>query len=255
MTHPHTHRVAVLVATAYRPSLLAGRALPSIEGQTRTPWRVVVVDDARNDADARRTERAVRAWQPAGIVVDFLRKPPLQGSRRCLELGPRSLAAHRRRSPATPCRAPGRRRSVGAGPPGALSGARREPSSRHDRGSVPSNRGGRRASAGNSAPVAPGIELPGGQSRHPGQQPGLPSQRAARSGPVRRVAAELHGPRSLHPRLGPARCALRRHRPSDRSSFRVLVAAPVVHAALTRPAGRTRRLLSQALQPHVRSRA
>ena len=80
MTHPHTSRVAVLVATAHRPSLLAGRALPSIEGQTRTPWRVVVVDDARNDAAARRTERAVRAWEPAGIVVDFLRNRRTKGA-------------------------------------------------------------------------------------------------------------------------------------------------------------------------------
>ena len=80
MTYPHTYRVAVLVATAHRPSLLAGRALPSIEGQTRTPWRVVVVDDARNDASARRTERAVRAWRPAGIVVDFLRNRRTKGA-------------------------------------------------------------------------------------------------------------------------------------------------------------------------------
>ena len=80
MTNPHRYSVAVLVATAHRPSLLAGRSLPSIEGQTRTPWRVVVVDDARNDAVARRTERAVRAWQPAGIVVDFLRNRRTQGA-------------------------------------------------------------------------------------------------------------------------------------------------------------------------------
>ena len=80
MTHPHTYHVAALVATAHRPSLLAGRALPSIRNQTRTPWRVVVVDDARNDAAARRTERAVRAWQPAGIVVDYIRNRRTKGA-------------------------------------------------------------------------------------------------------------------------------------------------------------------------------
>ena len=75
-----TCRVAVLVATANRSRLLASRALPSIESQTRTPWRVVVVDDSRTDAAAQRTEQAVRAWQPAGIVVDFLRNRRTKGA-------------------------------------------------------------------------------------------------------------------------------------------------------------------------------
>ena len=72
--------VAVLVATANRSRLLASRALPSIESQTRTPWRVIVVDDARDDAAALCTERTVRAWQPAGIVVDFLRNRRTRGA-------------------------------------------------------------------------------------------------------------------------------------------------------------------------------
>ena len=79
--HPaDTFRVAVLVATAHRSDLLASRALPSIERQTRAPWRVVVVDDARNDAAARQTRHSVRAWQPAGIVVDFLRNRRTKGA-------------------------------------------------------------------------------------------------------------------------------------------------------------------------------
>ena len=75
-----TCRVAVLIATANRSRLLASRALPSIESQTRTPWRVVVVDDSRTDAAAQRTEQAIRAWQPAGIVVDFLRNRRTRGA-------------------------------------------------------------------------------------------------------------------------------------------------------------------------------
>ena len=75
-----TCHVAVLVATANRLRLLASRALPSIESQTRTPWRVVVVDDSRTDAAAQRTEQAVRAWQPAGIAVDFLRNRRTRGA-------------------------------------------------------------------------------------------------------------------------------------------------------------------------------
>ncbi len=75
-----TCRVAVLVATSKRPNLLASRALPSIESQTRTPWRVVVVDDSCTDAAAQRAEQAVRTWQPAGIVVDFLRNRRTRGA-------------------------------------------------------------------------------------------------------------------------------------------------------------------------------
>ena len=72
--------VAVLVATAKRSNVLASRALPSIESQMRTPWRVVVVDDSRTDAAAQRTEQAVRAWQPACIDVDFLRNRRTKGA-------------------------------------------------------------------------------------------------------------------------------------------------------------------------------
>ena len=80
MTPADTYRVAVLVATAHRPNLLASRALPSIESQTRTPWRVVVVDDSPDDVATRRTEQTVRAWQPTGIVVDFLRNRRTRGA-------------------------------------------------------------------------------------------------------------------------------------------------------------------------------
>ena len=75
-----THRVAVLIATAGRADLLASRALPSIESQTRTPWRVVVVNDSSTEADSLRTERVVRAWRSAGIVVDFLRNRRTKGA-------------------------------------------------------------------------------------------------------------------------------------------------------------------------------
>ena len=75
-----TCRVAVLVATANRPRLLVSRALPSIENQTQTPRRVVVVDDSRTDAAAQRTGQAVRAWRPADIAVDFLRNRRTRGA-------------------------------------------------------------------------------------------------------------------------------------------------------------------------------
>ena len=79
MNSVNTYRVVVLVATAHRSNLLASRALPSIERQTRSPWRIVVVDDARNAA-AGQTRESVRAWQPAGIVVDFLRNRRTKGA-------------------------------------------------------------------------------------------------------------------------------------------------------------------------------
>ena len=72
MTSADPRTVAVLVATADRPDLLAHRALPSIGNQTRTPERVLVVDDSRNDAAGRLTDRAVRSWRPEGIEVGFL---------------------------------------------------------------------------------------------------------------------------------------------------------------------------------------
>ena len=75
-----TRGVAVLVATVNRSRLLVSRALPSVESQTRTPWRVVVVDDSRTDAAAQRTRQAIRAWQPAGVVVDFLRNRRTKGA-------------------------------------------------------------------------------------------------------------------------------------------------------------------------------
>ena len=80
MTPNDKFRVAVLVATAHRSDLLARWALPSIERQTRPPWRVVVVDDSRTDAGLRRTEQVVGAWQPSGVVVDFLRNRRTRGA-------------------------------------------------------------------------------------------------------------------------------------------------------------------------------
>ena len=72
--------VAVLVATSDRPALLERRALPSIAGQSRPPSRVVIVDDSGDDATVAETARAVRAWRPAGIAVDFLRNRRTKGA-------------------------------------------------------------------------------------------------------------------------------------------------------------------------------
>ena len=73
MTRAEPCSVAVLVATADRPGLLASRALPSIGRQSRPPSRVVVVDDCRDGAACRRTGRAVGSWHPAGVDVTLLR--------------------------------------------------------------------------------------------------------------------------------------------------------------------------------------
>ena len=110
-------------------------------------------------------------------------------------------------------------------------------------------------SSRDSAPVAPGVELPCGQSRHSGQQSGLPIERAARSGAVRRIIAELHRSRLVHPHRGAARRPLRHHRSPDGAPFRLPVAASAVHVRVTVAPCRTRRLLSQVPRPHDRSRA
>ena len=55
------------------------RALSSIESQSRSPWRVVVIDDSGGDAAAERTERLVREWSPVGIVTDYLRNRRTKG--------------------------------------------------------------------------------------------------------------------------------------------------------------------------------
>ena len=78
--HLENSPVAVVVATADRSALLERRALPSIAGQSRPPSRVVIVDDSGNDAAAARTARAVRAWRPAGVAVDFLRNRRTKGA-------------------------------------------------------------------------------------------------------------------------------------------------------------------------------
>ena len=75
--------VVALVATAHRTELLKHRALPSIERQSRPPWRVIVVDDSGDDAAAEQTEGLVRGWRPAGIAVDavdFLRNRRTKGA-------------------------------------------------------------------------------------------------------------------------------------------------------------------------------
>ena len=81
--HPTANAVVALVATARRTQLLKHRALPSIERQSRPPWRVIVVDDSGDDAAAERTEGLVRGWRPAGITVDavdFLRNRRTKGA-------------------------------------------------------------------------------------------------------------------------------------------------------------------------------
>ena len=78
---------------------------------------------------------------------------------------------------------------------------------------------------GRSAMVARRGELPCRKSRNSGQQPGLPAECAARSRPVRRIAAELHGSRSVHPHRGIAGRPLRRHLRADRSPLRLCIAA------------------------------
>ena len=71
--------VAVLVATADRPTLLASRALPSIAEQSRPPGRVVIVDDSTDDA-AEQTARSIRDWRPPGVDVEFLRNRRTKGA-------------------------------------------------------------------------------------------------------------------------------------------------------------------------------
>ena len=79
--HPTARNTVVaLVATAHRTELLKHRALPSIERQSRPPWRVIVVDDSGDDAAAERTEGLVRGWRPPGIAVDFLRNRRTKGA-------------------------------------------------------------------------------------------------------------------------------------------------------------------------------
>ena len=122
----------------------------------------------------------------------------------------------------------------------------------HGRGGVPLDRGGRRAALDHPAPVARRGELPRGESRDPGQQPGLPAEGAARSRPVRRIPAELHGPRSVHPHRGIAGRTLRRRFRTDRSPLRLWIAAPVVHTGVERQDQGAGPILPQVPRPHVR---
>ena len=73
MLHLENPTLAVLVATADRPGLLARRALPSIASQSLLPSRVVVVVDSADGAAAARTERA-------GVAVEFLRNRRSKGA-------------------------------------------------------------------------------------------------------------------------------------------------------------------------------
>lgn len=74
------YSVAVLLATSHRSHLLMNRALPSIEQQSRTPARVVIVDDSGDEAAADRTGLLVRKWQPVRMDVDFLRNRRTKGA-------------------------------------------------------------------------------------------------------------------------------------------------------------------------------
>ena len=74
------YSVAILVATADRPGLLAHRALPSIGDQTRLPERVLIIDDSADRAAGRLTGREVRAWHPDGMQVDFYRNRRTKGA-------------------------------------------------------------------------------------------------------------------------------------------------------------------------------
>ena len=85
--------------------------------------------------------------------------------------------------------------------------------------------------------------LVGNPARYSGQQPGLPIERAARSGPVRRIVAELHRPRRVHSHRGVAPRPLRDHRSPDGAPFRLPVAASTVHVRVTLAPFRTRRPL------------
>ena len=67
--------VAVLVAATHRTNLLKRRSLPSIAHQSRSPERVVFVDDSGDDATVERTKRLLHSWQPA----DFLRNRRTNG--------------------------------------------------------------------------------------------------------------------------------------------------------------------------------
>ena len=71
--------VAALVATANRTNFLRSRTFVSIEGQTRPPARLVVVDDSNAD-DAERTRRLVEGWHLPGVNVDFLRNRRTEGA-------------------------------------------------------------------------------------------------------------------------------------------------------------------------------
>lgn len=79
MTLSYSRRIAVLIATANRPQLLVNRALSSIESQTLSPRRVVVVDDSNNDRTAH-TENVVREWQPVDTKVNFLQNRRTKGA-------------------------------------------------------------------------------------------------------------------------------------------------------------------------------
>ena len=80
MNRAGPYSVAVLIATADRPGLLAQRALPSIDNQARLPERALVVDDSSDCASGRLTGREVSAWRPEGMQVDFCRNRRTTGA-------------------------------------------------------------------------------------------------------------------------------------------------------------------------------
>ena len=146
-----------------------------------------------------------------------------------MELRPGSSAANMRRPRTNPRRDPGRRRRLASGSSVEMPGGRGEPCPRYGRIGVLEDRRGRRAASGHTATLARHGEFPCGESRDSRQQPSLPAESAARSRSVRRIAAELHGPRPVHSYRGIAGRALRRHLRADRPPFRLWIAAAAVH--------------------------
>ena len=73
-------QLAVVIATADRPGLLAKRALLSVAPQTLSPSWVVVVDDSHSPENAEQTERCVRDWRGSGTRATFLRNRRTKGA-------------------------------------------------------------------------------------------------------------------------------------------------------------------------------
>ena len=242
--------VAVLVATSERTELLETRALPSIARQTRAPACAVVVDDS-GDAGAKRTEALVQGWRPAGVDVAYLRNRRSTGAagawnsgldhllRICadperlfvaiLDDDDEWMPAHLQR-----CLAAAERRRLDVVASGFW---RIEEGAEPKLVTPPESLEVARFLVGN-----PGIQ---------GSKSGVPAQRVAGSGNIRRVAAELHGPRLVHPHRRLAGRPLRRGCRADRSPLRLRVPAAVVHAGIACEERGVGRVLPQVALAHV----